>query len=941
MHRKIALVGVLLVLLSLVPAVTGLAQGQSGGGQATGWMSELYSRVYDEDTDTTTFTWIVYDVDGTNDMTPAEHALSHVIFGVCGADPTDSSSGLTEVSHSPTQDWDGWSYDTNNDGNPLISGYKWNYGIQPNTDKSSAPQFSITFEGNVAQAPTDIELKAGSGDETVAGQGPANSDCSQEPEPSGEISVAKSGNPSCPGGDVDWVLTLEYSTQEVPSDATVTAKIWDDQLGIDGYEITGLLPNPTGAVTITSATLGDLLEEGIDPDPEADKYYNDVTVKLYYDGTELSSYDATGEIVLYRPSLSVTVTAVDGDGNPVTSVTAGDYVSWKYEVTNTGDVDLNDVTVTDGLTNPNLGSLDAGDTTTWTSDPVQLNTPGEVTRSVTVTGEPDANISECDPSAPGSVTVTVDPPPPPDYAVTVTLDGYYDCEEGQFIWTALVTNNSSVAADIDVDFDRESFLDVTISLGPGATSDPIIRSESGSGSKTLNVTASIPETEAEDDDDATANDSACEEPPPTCEEGDAALSVAVTSSNGTARVNRGSTVDFSYTITNTGNDTLYDVEVLVNGTLFDTISVLLPGAENAVTLSDPDVVINGTTTRNVQASGATEIECGAAAQDSHTVRLRSTPPPPTYGVDVSLTGSGECDTGYTWVATVTNTSSTSATINVDFDRDGIADTSVTLGAGASTQVTRTEAGGTAGTQSLGVTASVDGRGESDAASASVTLECIIIPPPPPEQPPACVPVIKVHVVDEANAGIGGAMVQLGDFSTTTAADGWASFPGLAAGTYQISASASGYLPGSGSVTLADGACEVTTQVIVKPPTFPPPPPPPPKGHITGSICLLDSLGAVEVTLQNGQTVLVQPGGSYSFEGLSAGTYAVSANSNLGADSQTVSIGGESPLDAVVDFCFQEAPAQAPLPRTGGPLWPSYAGGMVLLALGMVLRRRIR
>ena len=154
-----------------------------------------------------------------------------------------------------------------------------------------------------------------------------------------------------------------------------------------------------------------------------------------------------------------------------------------------------------------------------------------------------------------------------------------------------------------------------------------------------------------------------------------------------------------------------------------------------------------------------------------------------------------------------------------------------------------------------------------------------------------------HVYDANTfAVISGATVTLtpGGPSTQTDASGAYAFNNLAPGNYTVTASATGYQPGSKTTTVNSGATS-TVDFALQPSVSP--------GSIVGQVTNSSTAAAISgatVTLApGGQTTQTNASGSYAFTNLSPGSYTVTASATgyqPGSKTTTVNSGATSTVD---------------------------------------------
>ncbi len=191
-------------------------------------------------------------------------------------------------------------------------------------------------------------------------------------------------------------------------------------------------------------------------------------------------------------------------------------------------------------------------------------------------------------------------------------------------------------------------------------------------------------------------------------------------------------VSYMLTVTNTGNtDDVIDLSTSgdVAGTLSDTSISLASGASANVTLTVSGEVLVTAGTYEVKVTATSQEDTKKTAEASTKTTIL-----PVYGV--TLTGVGELTTetadaseGVSYVLTVTNTGNTDDVIDLTSSDDAaiLSQTSVSLAAGASTEVTITISGdalATAGDYEVNVTATSQG---DNTMSSEISTNTKILP----------------------------------------------------------------------------------------------------------------------------------------------------------------------------------------------------------------------
>jgi hypothetical protein len=141
---------------------------------------------------------------------------------------------------------------------------------------------------------------------------------------------------------------------------------------------------------------------------------------------------------------------------------------------------------------------------------------------------------------------------------------------------------------------------------------------------------------------------------------------------------------------------------------------------------------------------------------------------------------------------------------------------------------------------------------------------------------------------------GSASTSGSDETITTGSNGTYSSGPIAAGTYQITASASGYNPSTITANLASGAA-LSKNLVLTASSSPPPPPPktgPTTGTITGKIVKDDTtvpLVGATIAYSGGNTI-TNSTGSYTLANVPAGSIKITASiTGYASKSQTVTV----------------------------------------------------
>ncbi|MEN3340634.1 MAG: hypothetical protein V7644_38 [Actinomycetota bacterium] len=253
--------------------------------------------------------------------------------------------------------------------------------------------------------------------------------------PSNDATVPKDGLSYRAHYNGDGIYTVADGPCErlaaiTPSIAIVKSP--DDKVVRDGDTVTFTIKvTNTGDADLTNVTVTDPLTPSCAKligslAKGADTSYTCTTDALHVSFTNLATVTGTpplGPDVTASDTAPVTVIhpAITIDKSPDgQSVTSGGTVTFTIKVTNTGDVDLTNVTVVDLLTpscNKLIGSLLQGASTTYTCTTDALT--ASFTNLATVTGTPPVG-SDVTASDTAPVTVTTPPPPQTHPAIAIT-----------------------------------------------------------------------------------------------------------------------------------------------------------------------------------------------------------------------------------------------------------------------------------------------------------------------------------------------------------------------------------------------------------------------------------------------------------------------------------------------------------------------------------------
>ena len=348
----------------------------------------------------------------------------------------------------------------------------------------------------------------------------------------------------------------------------------------------------SGQTSATNPELTDLSDDGTEPDSNGDG-----------DGSDAGENDPTPVIPTYDPSIALVKTA-DTSGLSAPPVD-GETITYRFAVTNTGNVTLTDITIAENLigavVSGTITSLDPGDTDTATITATYAITQvdidaGEVTNSATVTGTDPFDTDVTDDS--GTTTGDDDPLVTPlvrtpgiSLTKTATALGAAPREGDVITYAFRIENTGNV-----------TLTDVTVTddlVGIVLTGSPIASLAPGEVNTTA-YTATYAITPADIVAGEVINDASVTGTPPSgpdvTDDSDVTTPInqvpsiettktQVFEDNGDGREDIGDTLRYTITVENTGNipvsgltlvDTLTDLDsnvlALTTGPTFDSAS---------------------------------------------------------------------------------------------------------------------------------------------------------------------------------------------------------------------------------------------------------------------------------------------------------------------------------------------------------------------------------
>ncbi|MGW9269836.1 DUF7507 domain-containing protein [Microbacterium sp. NPDC055599] len=546
-------------------------------------------------------------------------------------------------------------------------------------------------------------------------------------ETAGEVANTATAAATDPGGDPAPTADDSTTTPVVASAAALTIdKVAGAPVDVDGNGITNA--GDTIAYTFTVTNTGNVAVSEITvDDPKVDAVTCDVTTLApgavanctaapYVitaadetagevantataagtdpDGDSVASDpdSTTTPVVTPAPALSFEKTAgtpVDVNANGITD--EGDTIGYTFTVTNTGNVTVTDVAVDDpkvGAVTCDVTTLAPGEVASCASAPYTVTAAdeaaGEVANTATASGtapngdpvpsDPDSTTTPSEASAPSSTVEKTAGAP-----VDVNGNGVTDVGD-TIAYTFTVTNTGNVPlADVTVNDPKVGAVtcDVT-TLAPGAvancTAAPYVITQAdvdnGSVDNSATATGTPPGEDpvpSEPDTTTTPTDQT-----PALElDKVAGTPVDV---NGDGLTNAGDTIDYTFTVTNTGNVTLTDVAVADPkvGTVTCDVTTLAPGAVATCTAPAYTVTTDDEAAgevANTATASATDPAGDPAPTDDDSTTTPAVPAAPalsfekTAGAPVDVNANGITDEGDTidYTFTVTNTGNVTLT----------------------------------------------------------------------------------------------------------------------------------------------------------------------------------------------------------------------------------------------------------------------------------------
>ena len=430
--------------------------------------------------------------------------------------------------------------------------------------------------------------------------------------------------------DIGDVIHYAFSVTNTGNVTLTNVTVTDPKAVIAGGPIATMAPGVinsttfTGTHTITNADM--LVGEVVNQATATGKTPSGALVSDLSDSARFDQDIPTVTPIVVKPAIAI-IKQVTGiaDVNTSGMVDAGDTINYVFSVKNTGNVTLNNVTVTDPLIAVSGGPLSTllpgnTNTTTFTASYVLTNadiTAGTVTNQATAigtspTGTPVSDLSDYAQFDLDRKTVTYITNSPA-IAVVKTITSITDTNSnsvtdvGDVVHYAFaITNTGNVAltnvtlADANATISGGPLLTLGLSATNNTTftaTHALIQADIDAGSVSNQATVtghSLTTTVTDLSDNSTVTGNA-----PTVITLDQSPGIAliktaasVTDANGNGRTDTGDTVHYAFAVTNTGNVTLTNITITdINATVIGgPLASLAPGATNTTTFKATHIV---------------------------------------------------------------------------------------------------------------------------------------------------------------------------------------------------------------------------------------------------------------------------------------------------------------------------------------------------------------
>ncbi len=427
------------------------------------------------------------------------------------------------------------------------------------------------------------------------------------------------------------VITYTFTVKNTSNVTLTNVSVTDPLPGLSPVSPTSVASLAPGATQIFTATYT-ITQANLD----AGSIVNTATATATYSGNPVSDTDGETITAVQTPSIAIVKMGTFVDNAPM-GANPGDVITYAFTVTNTGNVTLTNVTVTDPLVTVVGGPIaslapGASNSTTFTASYVitqaDINT-GRVTNQATATGTPPTgpNVTDLsDDSSPlqNDPTITTIPNAP---SISIIKTGVLNmnvvapngiANPGDVITYAFtVTNTGNVPlTNVTVTDPLVTVVGGPISLAPGASNNTsftasytITQANINAGGVTNQATATGTPPTGPNVTDLSDNNSPLEnDPTVTPIPQNPSISIVktgvlntnVVAPNGVA--NPGDVITYAFTVTNTGNVPLTNVTVtdplvtVVGGPIS-----LAPGASNSTSFTASYTI----TQANINTGGVT------------------------------------------------------------------------------------------------------------------------------------------------------------------------------------------------------------------------------------------------------------------------------------------------------------------------------------------------
>jgi uncharacterized repeat protein (TIGR01451 family) len=461
-------------------------------------------------------------------------------------------------------------------------------GISPASVPSLAPGATAVFTASYTITQSDVDNGSVGNTATATGTFDGDDYTSSDTETvtaaqGPAISLDKSASPgsySAAGEEITYTFTVENTGNVTLEDITITDAL-PGLSGISPASVPSLAPGATAVFTASYTITQSDVDNG--------SVGNTATATGTFDGDDYTSSDTETVTAAQGPAISL-----DKSASPGSYSAAGEEITYTFTVENTGNVTLEDITITDalpglsGISPASVPSLAPGATAVFTASYTITQSDvdnGSVGNTATATGTFDGD----DYTSSDTETVTAAQGP------AISLDksaspGSYSAAGEEITYTFTVENTGNVTLeDITITDALPGLSGISPasvpSLAPGATavftaSYTITQSDVDNGSVGNTATA----TGTFDGDDYTSSDTETV----TAAQGPA-ISLDKSASPGSYSA-AGEEITYTFTVENTGNVTLEDITITdalpgLSGISPASVPSLAPGATAVFTAS--------------------------------------------------------------------------------------------------------------------------------------------------------------------------------------------------------------------------------------------------------------------------------------------------------------------------------------------------------------------